>query len=205
VRDGCAAGRRPNVSVITEVIRKTAGSMRRQSGNAADDDGKRIATGSPEAHLVPTPRTPIPWSLCRARGHAVKRFRKIFATGRDATSRYALPAVLRLITAATRAAKPCVACWIGSASTSNASVRRLPSGQATKNARRNGIAGRQLAAWRPTVVRGQRPTVGRASAAIGTLLKRRYLLAKLVRRYPNMIEKRLPPLFPLSGHMRSSS
>jgi hypothetical protein len=45
VRDGCAAGRRPNASVITEVIRKTAGSMQRQNGNAADDDGKKIASG----------------------------------------------------------------------------------------------------------------------------------------------------------------
>jgi hypothetical protein len=102
----CAAGTQPNVNAITGKIRSTARNMRRQNASAENDAERRFAPGKANVHLL---RRLQAMMRPHARGHAVKRFLNIFAAGQVVTAPYVLPAVLRLVTAATSAAKRCTA------------------------------------------------------------------------------------------------
>jgi hypothetical protein len=80
--------------------------MRRQSASAENDAERRFAPGKANVHLL---RLLQAIMRPHARGHAVKRRQKIFATGRVVTTPYVLRVEFGLITAATSAAKPCTA------------------------------------------------------------------------------------------------
>ena len=169
----CIAGRRPNASSDGEARRRSAGNTPKPNVYAVAGNAKKPALGRPSnLPWSPThpPRSTLP---SRARGHAARGILVIFATDRAVSSRYALPVVLQLITAATSAAKPCTVCGTGNASTSGARARRLIDGHATKTAPQDETEGRGPATRRQIVGRGRCLPVGRPSAVIGALLKRR--------------------------------
>lgn len=149
---GCGAGRRPNVSVNGGATRRTVGNMRMRNVSVAAGNVKNAASGQPRTHLVRPSAPPRSMILRRARGHAAKKSLTIFAVVLAVLSRCVLPAVLRLITVATSAARPCAACWIGNASSRIAGRRRLPDGVAAKMALREGTEGRLPAArWQAKI------------------------------------------------------